>query len=381
MTTQIQVSPWKTRVMNKPEGFRAFFLTVIPGLEMTAYLELCEKWRLSPDFFLHQDLPEVEFYKGGIEFKAPLHAGLLLNKYLKVPTRILLREKEFEAPDIKVFKQNLKSIKWSQYFKQGSTFDLSFSSKSSKLSMKKQMEKVFDEELRGFGLRLKKGSPTIFVRLFRDKCNISLDTTGERAQFRGVEKKVSMASLRESTAAGLLRNLLQGIRGEFHLVDPMCGSGTFLTETMTLHQPMGREFAFQKFPIMDKVKDTFEKQESLLTKTYGYDFHPKALTVAKNNLKSFDKAKWSLEQKDLFKNEYKLDEASQRVVIVNPPWGKRLPAASHDFVWQIEQKLKPQRLGLLMPAHWKVGKTSMELVRDIPILNSGVENRFLVFIA
>ncbi|MEZ4483836.1 MAG: hypothetical protein R2864_04330 [Syntrophotaleaceae bacterium] len=56
--------------------------------------------------------------------------------------------------------------------------------------------------------------------------------------------------LRETLAAGIL--MLLGWRGERPLLDPMCGSGTFLVEgaMLALGQPpgAGREFAFMGWP-------------------------------------------------------------------------------------------------------------------------------------
>ncbi|MCJ8275783.1 MAG: hypothetical protein MJK18_03000 [Bdellovibrionales bacterium] len=217
-----------------------FFLTVIPGLEIAAYLELCEKWRQSPDFLSFEEDPQIQIIKGGLEFKAPIELGLKLHPYLKIPTRMLLRLASFEAPKENAFRKEIKKIEWSLFFKKGQSFDVAFTSKGSRLSMKKQMIKIFEEDLR---LKNEKGAPSIYIRIINDKCNISLDCTGERAQFRGKEKKVSMASLRESTAAGLLRILFQGLKEPFDLIDPMCGSGTFLSEAINLYKPMERKYA------------------------------------------------------------------------------------------------------------------------------------------
>ncbi|MCJ8275782.1 MAG: hypothetical protein MJK18_02995 [Bdellovibrionales bacterium] len=88
---------------------------------------------------------------------------------------------------------------------------------------------------------------------------------------------------------------------------------------------------------------------------------------------------WSIEKKDLYKDDYIFDSGRKKVVIINPPWGKRLPANSKDLITFVDQKLKPDRLGILIPAFWKMQSSSMERVRDVSIMNSGVENRFLLY--
>ena len=45
----------------------------------------------------------------------------------------------------------------------------------------------------------------------------------------------------------------------------------------------------------------------------------------------------------------------------------------------VEKKIKPDRLGILIPAFWKIKSGSMEKVKDVSIQNSGVDNRFLLF--
>ena len=67
------------------------------------------------------------------------------------------------------------------------------------------------------------------------------------------------------------------------------------------------------------------------------------------------------------------------MVALNPPWGKRLPGVSQDILKSVYDKYQPDRIGLLMPAHWRINTIPLEKVRDLAILNSGVENRFLVF--
>lgn len=364
---------------------RIFFLTTIPGLESATHLELCDKWGRAADFFSLPFYPKAQRLRGGVEFEAPLAMGFLLNLLMRTNTRMLLRENSFAAGHEKEFIQGLQQISWSNYFGPKSFFDFKFTSKSSKLSMKNQIEKCLTQVLKKQGVRYKSGAPTIFVRIFRDECNISFDLTGEGAFKRGAMG--SVASLRSSTAQGLLRILLQGLSEPFDLIDPMCGSGTFLTEALSINKVLQRHFSFMDFPLYQQHKQSIDKFLSQIKldsispqKVFGLDNNQKALDVAQKNLEPHPQQLWHLQNQDLFaKEKPSLAENNKRVVVLNPPWGKRLPAASQDILKSVYDKYQPDRIGLLMPAKWRINPIPLEKVRDIPILNSGVENRFLVF--
>ena len=144
--------------------------------------------------------------------------------------------------------------------------------------MKNQVQKCLEQSLKSQQVKYSENGLTIFVRMFRDKCNISVDCSGEAAFKRGGKAKGSIASLRESTAHALLRVLFQGLQGPFELIDPMCGSGTFLSEALSLHSPLTRDFKFQTFPAFvspEKGESVFLNQESdglfLPEKVWGFD--------------------------------------------------------------------------------------------------------------
>jgi putative N6-adenine-specific DNA methylase len=88
------------------------------------------------------------------------------------------------------------------------------------------------------------------VRLFRDQCTISVDSSGARLHRRGYRLETAKAPLRETLAAGLL--LSSGWRGATPLADPMCGAGTIPIEAALIARRIppgwGRGFAFERWP-------------------------------------------------------------------------------------------------------------------------------------
>ncbi len=350
-------------------------------------MELCEKWGRAADFLNIQAYPHCDIFKGGVEFEAPLSLGCALQSHLRTNTRMLLRLKKFSAPTEKELQAALKVIPFKDFFPKNSFFDFKFTSKSSKLSMQKQILKNLEVVLKPLGVKYKKGGTTLFIRIFRDECNISLDCSGEAAFKRGEGRMGSIASLRASTANALLRVLFQGLQGPAELIDPMCGSGTFLIEALAMGRAHERKFSIEESPLFKKNADGIKElmqqmnlDQSKVSKVVGFDISEKAIQIAKTNLKSFDSDLYQVKKEDLFKGSYEPpSEHTKRVVVLNPPWGQRLPGATEDVLKAVYEKYQPHRIGFLMPARWKFSKIPLEKTRDLAILNSGVENRFLVF--
>lgn len=365
--------------MNTP---RSFFLTTNPGLESAAHSELCSVWERAPAFLNLPATPKVSRHKGGLEFEAPLQWGLQLNSWLRTATRMLLRESLFECGHERDLFAGLSQIRWQDYITKERGYTFSFTSKASRISKEDQIEKVLNKVFKRHDLKRKANGIVIYIRIVDDKCNISFDCSGVGAFKRGEKQKGSIASLRASIASGLLRYLLQGVAEPFVLIDPMCGAGTFLDEALQLDRPMRREFAYHYFPCYKKAeKVSLEVNNRNLKKVYGFDLSDKALAVAEKNFQRDEEGFRMLKVANLFEPEEGLvsDEDFKKIVIVNPPWGMRLPAPSEDLLKALYNKYQPDRLGILIPATWKMGSIPLEKIQDIPIFNSGVENRFLIY--
>lgn len=97
--------------------------------------------------------------------------------------------------------------------------------------------------------------PDVRVHAFLtfDTVTLYLDTSGEPLYKRGFKRARVEAPLKENLAAGILR--LTGWQPDEALVDPMCGSGTFLLEAaqiaLDIAPGLGREFAFERLKHVD----------------------------------------------------------------------------------------------------------------------------------
>lgn len=171
----------------------------------------------------------------------------------------------------------------------------------------------------------------IHAYLTADECLLYLDTSGNALYQRGLRRLSVEAPLRENLAAGILR--LTGWQPGTPLLDPMCGSGTFLLEAammaLDIAPGSGRSFGFEKLENFDAAawktmcqaaKDRAKPVE--FQHIYGSDTDLRAVRVAKQNLEQADllEAVW-LTQKDVTQVEA---PAESGTLIANPPYGVRI---------------------------------------------------------
>ena len=180
----------------------------------------------------------------------------------------------------------------------------------------------------------------IHVFLTRDEAMFYLDTSGEALFKRGWRTAVGEAPLRENLAAGILR--LAGWTPEQVLLDPMCGSGTFLIEAMLMAMRrapgLNRSFGFEKLRNFDqKAWEALRRQiaaqenKSIKTICYGYDRSGDAIAQARENV-----AALGLENHIVLKQcsfEDSKPPAPAGVLITNPPYGVRLEELDELAAW------------------------------------------------
>jgi putative N6-adenine-specific DNA methylase len=171
----------------------------------------------------------------------------------------------------------------------------------------------------------------INVHLLKNHCSVSLDSSGDPLDRRGYRLERTEAPLRETLAAAVIG--LTGWDGSIPLADPMCGSGTIPIEAALVasRTPPGlqRPFGFQRWLdfddrlwgrlVKEAEKGILRLPVGLIT---GYDQDNRALVLAGRNA-----AKAGFEGQLHFFHavlEAFTPEGDTGVVIINPPYGKRL---------------------------------------------------------
>ena len=179
-------------------------------------------------------------------------------------------------------------------------------------------------------------NPEIRIHLFLTDTHatIYLDTSGEPLYQRGHKAAKIEAPLKENLAAGILR--LAGWTPEQTLLDPMCGSGTFLLEAvqMSLDDAPGLsreagEFGFERLlnfePTLWRELQRAAAERRRETKTlpiFGSDISADAVARTQQNLAHAGVEKLvKVERADLLQ---RTAPATNGALITNPPYGERL---------------------------------------------------------
>jgi len=193
--------------------------------------------------------------------------------------------------------------------------------------------------------------PTLRINIHIDRniCTISLDSSGESLHKRGYKVSSALAPINEVLAAGIL--MLSGWRGQCDFLDPMCGSGTFLTEAAmiacNIPANLNRdEFGFETWPDFDE--DLYEIIESASLKKIkdfhfkivGYDIDPISIKKAKENVKNANLQDFiEIKEQNFFESKKEHDKYLH--LVFNPPYDERLSVKNiEEFYGNIGNTLK-----------------------------------------
>ncbi len=239
--------------------------------------------------------------------------------------------------------------------------------------------------------------PDVRIHLFLtgDEATLYLDTSGEPLWQRGHKAAKVEAPLKENLAAGILR--LTGWQPGTPLLDPMCGSGTFLIEAaqMSLDDAPGlsREpggFGFERLRGFDPAlwrrlrgEAAARRRIAQALPIWGSDISADAVARARQNLAhaGLDELV-QVGRADLLELEA---PASAGVLVANPPYGERLgeDAELAAFYPRLGDALKKRFAGWdcwFLSADTRLPKLiGLQAKRKVPLFNGPLECRLYRF--
>jgi len=306
-----------------------FFATCPRGLEALLVEELST-----------QQAHKILATDGGVSFEGNLEIMYRVNLYSRIATRVMSRVVQGSyTTEEDIYKATFK-LNWPAWFKVNQTIRVKVTGvkcplKSLDFVTLRIKDAVCDRfrEEGAFRPSVSVRDPDVRIHAYltQDQYQLYLDTSGAPLYQRGFRDVSVIAPLRENLAAGIL--MLTGWKPGTPLLDPMCGSGTFLIEAamMAVNQPPGmkRTFGFQKLTSFDE--SLWKKIETEATNKmkaiefldiYGSDMDLRAVRVARHNLKVAGLEEVAkVMQSDFVKLE---PPTSEGVLVTNPPYGQRI---------------------------------------------------------
>lgn len=351
------------------------FLATAPGLESA----LCDEVRL-------KGFKQPKTVAGGVTIKGGWPEVWRANLWLRGANRVLARIDSFRVQHLAQLDARARQVPWHDLLRPDVPFRVEATCKKSKIyHSDAAVERIARAITETIGAPcLPDAAILVKARIEHDVCTISLDTSGEGLHKRGFKEAVNQAPMRETMASLFLRQC--GYNGAEPVLDPMCGSGTFVIEAAEiaarLNPGRARSFAFEQLVTFDPEawQHMREVKNARIpdVRFYGSDRDTGAVGMSKANaaragvtdLVTFSQCAIS----DLVR-----PEGPCGLVILNPPYGTRLGDKTKlvPLYRAIGQTLKNRFAG------WRVGLVTTEpklshatglpfLPTDAPVQHGGL---------
>lgn len=312
------------------------------------------------------------------------------NLSLRGPSKVLVRIGEFRAFHLAQLDKRARKFPW------GDILNPRYSVKAEVVTNRKskiyhagaaieRIERAISEEL---GAPIAQNAPSadvvLKVRIDDNNVKISVDSSGDGLHKRGYKQAMGKAPIRETMAALLLRAC--DYTGDETVLDPMCGSGTFLIEAAEISRNLlagrSRRFAFETFPSYDagavqKLKSQWQARETT-HRFYGSDRNVNVIGFAAGNA-----ARAGVDDICVFQpkplSSIERPVGPPGLVIVNPPYGARvgkkkdLFALYSSFGVVMRERFEGWRIGMVTSdAHLAQATKLPWLPTDAPIAHGGI---------
>lgn len=339
---------------------------------------------------------------GGVAFRGDVATCYRINLESRIASRILWQVQTTHYRSEEDVYRATRGVAWRNWFDPRQTMAVKVSAhrcplKSLDFITLKIKDAVCDRFRADVGIRpsVDTRSPDVRVHAYLDARTVTLylDTSGDALYKRGYRSSTVEAPIRENLAAGILS--LAKWTANDALLDPMCGSGTFLIEAaaMALHVAPGlkRSFAFEKLknfdaPVWKRERETAQARVLPVHRLsiFGSDYSESALRVAKTNIVAAGLG-----------NAVELRVANALsvsapmptgVLVTNPPYGARIGEDEElaAFYPKLGDALKQRFAGwraYILSADMRLPKLiRLQATKRTPLFNGALECRLFEYI-
>jgi 23S rRNA (guanine2445-N2)-methyltransferase / 23S rRNA (guanine2069-N7)-methyltransferase len=286
-----------------------------------------------------------------VKFQGTLEVGYRACLWSRTATRLYLSLGSIDATSSKSVYEGVKRIDWREHLAPGSTLacDCSGGNESIRHTIYGSQllkDAVCDNLRESTGERpnIQPERPDVLLHLHVEgpTALVSLDFSGESLHRRGYRSEGGRAPLKENVAAAVLLRAgwPQIAAAGGILLDPMCGSGTFLTEGALIAADaapaIDREyFGFLKWHGHDAAlwarlrADALARRSARVARRciLGSDIDSEAVRIANANAADAGVADWLHVEKRAL-GEVARPRAETGLIVANPPYGERIGAES-----------------------------------------------------
>ncbi len=283
---------------------------------------------------------EVQQLRRAVSFRGNLQTLYRANIWCRTALSILRQLRSFTFEGKESFYDQLREIDWPAHFDKEKTISVIPVAHESDLFTNTMYLAQLSKDAIADSFMEKHGSRPnvdtahanirINVHVFRNTCNVSLDSSGEALFKRGYRRSSGLAPINEILAAGLIMLSEWDLKSPF--IDPMCGSGTFSIEAAMMSANMApgadrKVFGFAHWADYDEASFLEEQQaakdktqkvqaEIIASDIQGYLLDHTRQNVMNAGLMGSIK----VQRNDFFTYRPPFEKGW---VILNPPYGKR----------------------------------------------------------
>ena len=322
-----------------------------------------------------------------------------INYNCRTALRVLKQIGEFEVRDENDLYYAVKKIRWTDLFTTEQTFAVNavtsspiitnshYAALKAKDAIVDQFRMKYDKrpsiELEGPDLR-------VHVHITGEKCTLLLDSSGESLHKRGYRRIQGQAPLSEVLAAGMI--MLTGWDGNIPLYDPMCGSGTLLTEAAMISRKIPAGYFRSTFGFMNwhdydsilwkRIKQEADHQISREDiQVFGSDVNQRTLQATIENIRAASMEN-DIEVKQVAFEDSSPPVKTPGIIITNPPYGERLIKEDLDLFYKtigntLKHKYPGWKAWLITSDFPALKSVGLKTSRKIPLYNGPLECKFV----
>ena len=283
----------------------------------------------------------VKVEDGRVTFRGDETAVCRANIFLRTAERIMLKVGSFKAQTFDELFEGVKAIEWENYIpvdgkfwvkKASSVKSRLFSLSDIQSITKKAMVDRLKSKYKISWFEESGDEDPVRVFILKDEVTVAFDTSGEHLHKRGYRILTSKAPITEDLAAALIK--LTPWKADRILVDPFCGSGTFLIEAAmmaaNIAPGMNRSFTAENWKDLVPKKAWYEAVDEandlvnydVKTDIQGYDIDADIVACARENARNAGVDHLiHFQQRDVGLLSH---PKKYGFIITNPPYGERL---------------------------------------------------------